>query len=121
MILEHKRKVTVSLVRGFTKSNGTVVEEYIREYPRKIRSAPKMRQHTHDGPRTPAGHDVMTPWFAEGVKPVRKGNYQRQMLSGIAYSYWTGKFWGMLKVSPEPSPFDSERGPTQELPWRGLR
>lgn len=36
-----------------------------------------------------------TPWFDSGVKPARRGVYERDIGTiGIRWSYWNGKFWG---------------------------
>jgi hypothetical protein len=115
MILERKRTKTVTLVKGFTKSNGTVVEEYVREYPRH-HASPKLRLRLV--PKRPLGHDVLTPWFPGGVKPARKGVYQRRMHTGVAYSYWTGRHWGLYTGEPV---VEERRSAIQECEWRGMR
>lgn len=72
-------------------------------------------------PRAPLGHDVLTPWFPEGVKPVRKGTYERKCGEhSTSYSNWTGVFWSVLRKNVEPDELANVRSVFQELPWRGL-
>ena len=63
----------------------------------------------------------LTPWFPPDVKPVRRGWYLRDYLSGPAYSHWNGARWsgGCLNlidrafVKHHPSH-------DQSMQWRGL-
>lgn len=70
----------------------------------------------------------LTPWFTaeSGVKPVRKGVYQTQLLYSYSnsvisngYSRWTGRRWCDTNTSAEDAANDEVPG-GQKKNWRGL-
>jgi len=66
-----------------------------------------------------------TEWFPGGVKPIRKGVYERMYRVGKTQIYrfnnWNGIFWGMSSFNPhDAAKFGDEEAPNQSLFWRGL-
>lgn len=63
----------------------------------------------------------LTPWIVGRLKPVRVGVYQRESAYGVVYSYWNGRFWGMIKERNVLSEFE-RYAPSQwqDIPWRGV-
>lgn len=57
----------------------------------------------------------LTPWFCHGVKPVRVGTYEVEVLFSKGrgwFAFWGGEYWS--------SPETGKRLFYQERRWRGL-
>ena len=62
----------------------------------------------------------LTDWFPGDVKPVRKGVYERNSLTG-KYSFWTGTHWCLGFVSMiQASGSKTGSSCDQKASWRGL-
>lgn len=63
--------------------------------------------------------EILTPWFAGSVKPVRRGFYERDWgsLVQINLDYWDGKLWH-YGDGVDMNPRDVAL--VQKKRWRGL-
>lgn len=66
----------------------------------------------------------LTPWYPGDVKPVREGVYERRRI-GVGtpyYSYWNGRWWGLLCITPTTARHNSRHTSiVQNREWRGVK
>lgn len=63
----------------------------------------------------------LTPWFANDIRPVYIGVYNRNFTYIQGYSYWNGKYWSLGSDTVERAyKLKDSKSFIQNLPWRGI-
>lgn len=62
-----------------------------------------------------------TKWYDGAIKPVRVGLYERRLNRLVSWSYWNGKYWGLLNSSAKFAvSMKLTRSVYKNLQWRGV-